>query len=267
MEQLKEYRKDLEHQELSKNTVNKYLRDVKQLYSYLNDEKLNKSNLISYKNQLETKYKTSTVNNKVVTINKYLDYIGKGDLKLKQITVQQKTELDEVLSETDYTRVLRQAKQKGTDRDVLILEIIYNTGVRVSEIQDITVESIKKGYFLADNKGKIRKVPINTRLKKQLNKYVKAHNIKTGSIVLNNRGEPLGRTYIFKRLKYLGGQARVKKSKVYPHSIRHLFAKNWIKANGDNILQLADILGHSSLETTRIYTRLNTDETRKTMEF
>lgn len=267
MKQLKEYRQDLEHKELSKSTITKYVTDVKQLELFLQDKELNKKNLIAYKKHLIKQYTTNTVNNKIVTANKFLDFIGKGNLKLKQITTQRKTELDEVLSETDYSRLLRQAKQKGNPRDVLILEIIYNTGIRVSEIKDVTVKALKKGYILADNKGKIRKVPINTRLKKQLTKYVRDNDIKAGSIILNNQGKPLGRTYIFKRLKYLGGQARIKKSKVYPHSIRHLFAKNWIKANGDNILQLADILGHSSLETTRIYTQLNTDEARETMEF
>lgn len=267
--EIKAYEKELQKQELASNTIKKYLRELNNLIKYLdaNNLKLDKDSLIDYKDKLEDEYKPNTVNNKIIILNKYLTYKGLDSLKLKQVKQQVNHNTDNVMTDTDFNRILRQAEKKGTSRDKVMLLSLYYTGLRVSELEFLTVESVKKGYITVKNKGKIRKVPIAKKLDKELKAYVKEHGIEKGAIILNKNNEPLSRNYIFKRLKYLGGQARVKKSKVYPHSIRHLFAKQWLKANGDNYLQLADILGHSSLETTRIYSRMNTDEMRDTINF
>ena len=267
--EIKAYEKDLQKQELAPTTIKKYLRELNNLIKYLdaNNLKLDKDSLIDYKDKLEDEYKPNTVNNKIIILNKYLTYKGLDSLKLKQVKQQVNHNTDNVMTDTDFTRILRQAEQKGTSRDTVMLLSLYYTGLRVSELEFLTVESVKKGYITVKNKGKIRKVPIAKKLDKELKAYVKEQGIEKGAIILNKNNEPLSRNYIFKRLKWLGGQARVKKSKVYPHSIRHLFAKQWLKANGDNYLQLADILGHSSLETTRIYSRMNTDEMRDTINF
>lgn len=267
IERLNKYKRSLEHDELAKNTVNKYLRDAKQFETYLEEKgkTLNKGATIDYKDYLRNKYEVSTINNKIVTLNRYLKAVGEDEATIKGIRVQAQ-ELDNIMTQSDYERIRRQAEQKGTDRDVLMLDIMYYTGIRVSELEYITMEAVKKGYADIDNKGKVRRVPLIKRLQKDISKYAKENNIVTGAIILNRYGEPLGRVTIFKRLKWLAGQARVKKDRIYPHSLRHLFAKNWLKRNGDNILQLADILGHGSLETTRIYTKLDVNEARKTME-
>lgn len=267
--EIKAYEKDLQKQELAPTTIKKYLRELNNLIKYLdaNNLKLDKDSLIDYKDKLEDEYKPNTVNNKIIILNKYLTYQGLDSLKLKQVKQQVNHNTDNVMTDTDFNRILRQAEQKGTSRDTVMLLSLYYTGLRVSELEFLTVESVKKGYITVKNKGKIRKVPIAKKLDKELKAYVKEQGIEKGAIILNKNNEPLSRNYIFKRLKYLGGQARVKKSKVYPHSIRHLFAKQWLKTNGDNYLQLADILGHSSLETTRIYSRMNTDEMRDTINF
>lgn len=267
--EIKAYEKDLQKQELAPTTIKKYLRELNNLIKYLdaNNLKLDKDSLIDYKDKLEDEYKPNTVNNKIIILNKYLTYQGLDSLKLKQVKQQVNHNTDNVMTDTDFNRILRQAEQKGTSRDTVMLLSLYYTGLRVSELEFLTVESVKKGYITVKNKGKIRKVPIAKKLDKELKAYVKEQGIEKGAIILNKNNEPLSRNYIFKRLKWLGGQARVKKSKVYPHSIRHLFAKQWLKANGDNYLQLADILGHSSLETTRIYSRMNTDEMRDTINF
>lgn len=267
--EIKAYEKELQKQELASNTIKKYLRELNNLIKYLdaNNLKLDKDSLIDYKDKLEDEYKPNTVNNKIIILNKYLAYQGLDSFKLKQVKQQVNHNTDNVMTDTDFNRILRQAEQKGTSRDKVMLLSLYYTGLRVSELESLTVESVKKGYITVKNKGKIRKVPIAKKLDKELKAYVKEQGIEKGAIILNKNNEPLSRNYIFKRLKYLGGQARVKKSRVYPHSIRHLFAKQWLKANGDNYLQLADILGHSSLETTRIYSRMNTDEMRDTINF
>ena len=277
---LDQYKKYLEDQELSKSTIDKYLKDIEQFEEFKNDKRykkkltvdyrkdpeFSKDLIIDYKKDLTRRYKTSTTNNKIIIINKYLKWLDLKDLTVKQVKEQNKGSLDNVLTQTDFDRIYRQAESKGTERDKIMLNTLLYTGLRVSELEFLTVEALKAGSITVNNKGKIRQVPITNQLAKQLKAYTRANNIETGSIILNNQGKPLSRNYVFKRLKWLGGQARVKKDKVYPHSIRHLFAKNWLAKNKNNVLQLADILGHSSLETTRIYTKLNTDELRATME-
>lgn len=266
---LEEYKQELIEDELAPSTIKQYISTLRQLNKFLevNNYRLDKKGLIEYKDLLEAKYKPNTINTKIIIVNKYLEDIGQAELQLKQIRVQNNHNLDTVLSENDYSRILRQAEQKGTSRDYVMLQAFYYTGLRVSELEFLTVEALRKGYIVVNNKGKIRRVPIANRLKKILNDYIQEEGIDQGSIIRNREGEALSRSYVFKRVKYLAGQARVKKSKAYPHSIRHLFAKQWLKSNGNNYLQLADILGHSSLETTRIYSRMNIDEARKTIDF
>lgn len=261
------YIEDLKKQELADNTIKKYTRDIEQLYSYLEENglKLEKEALIKYKAVLEAQYKTSTVNSKIISINKYLRHFDLETLVLKEIKEQTKTNV-ETMTQTDYNRLLRIANNKGLDRDALMLQLFFLTGIRVSELQFFTVEAVKSGYMEINNKGKIRLVPIVKTLEKDAKAYIKANNIKDGAIICNSNGQAISRFTVYNRLKYIAGQARVKKDRVYPHSLRHLFAKNWLKKNGNNILQLADILGHESLETTRVYTKLNIDETRQTME-
>lgn len=267
IKELDRYKQELIKDELAPNTIDKYVRDVELFYDFLNKNnmKLGKNELIAYKKDLETRFKPSTVNNKIITINKYLKFIDKDKLCLKAIR-EQTNNHSEAMTQNDFERIMRQAKTRNLDRNVMMLDIFYFTGVRVSELQFFTVEAVKKGYMKIDNKGKIRTVPIPKKLQKEARDYIKQNGITTGAVILSRAGNPLSRFTIFKDMKYLAGQARVKKSRVYPHSIRHLFAKNWLSKNGNNVLQLADILGHESLETTRIYTKLNIDELRKTME-
>lgn len=279
-----EYINSLKEDELKEETINKYIRDVDEFSYWLkenykdaaeeeiliswaaaNNKFVTKEITIAYKEYLREQYKLSTINNKIVTLNKFFKFIGKEDLTLKALKEQTQT-LDNIFTQTDFNRVYRQAEQKGTRRDEIMLDLFFLTGIRVSEMENFTVEAVKQGYMTIDNKGKIRNVPITAALKKKANAYCSEFNIDQGPIILSKNKNPLDRTTVFRRIKWLSGQARVKKEKAYPHSIRHLFAKNWLQRNGNNILQLADILGHESLETTRIYTKLNIDETRKTME-
>lgn len=263
---IEEYKQELRNRELSDNTIKKYMKDVKDFLTYAEKKEVTHEILISYKNELIDKFKTSTVNNKITIINNYLDFM-EADIKVKQEKEQKKNVLDNVLSENDFDRLIRMSVTKGKIRARIVMLSLYYTGVRVSELQFLTVEALKKGYMDIENKGKHRRVPICTKLSKELKKYVKGEGITKGHIILNARGESLSRSYIFKELKWIGGQARIKKSKVYPHSFRHLFAKQYLTVAGNTVLGLADVLGHSSLDTTRIYTTLSTDEQRKAINF
>lgn len=159
------------------------------------------------------------------------------------------------------------ADKKGRVREKVIMQIFYYTGIRVSELEFVTVEALKRGYIDIKSKGKHRQVPINTKLKKILKDYIKSEGITEGYIIRTRNGNLVSRSDIHKNLKWIGGQARVKKDKVYPHSFRHLFAKQWLKMNNNNILVLADILGHNSFNTTRMYTTLGLNEIRDTINF
>lgn len=266
---MKEYKKSLIDDELSNSTIKKYIRDVNQLCEYLesNEKTLSKASMIDYKNYLINEFKTSTVNNKIITINKFLKFIGHENLTVKPVRVQSEFNNDDIMTQTDYERLIRVAGNRGLDRDVLMLKAFYYTGLRVSELEFFTIEAVKKGVMEINNKGKLRNVPIPKALSKDAKAYIKAYKIESGPIIANPKGEALSRFTVYNRMKYIAGQARVKKDRVYPHSLRHLFAKNWLNANNNNVIQLADILGHESLDTTRIYTKLSINELRKTMEF
>ncbi len=264
---LRQYAAGLEEKELAGATVRKYMRDAAAFIEWADGRMVDKALTIAYKDHLRSSgYLTTTVNNKIVTLNRFLKAAGLEEQTVKNIKVQTR-DLENVMTQTDFDRIMRQAKQKGTPRDVFMLEALFRTGLRVSELQFLTVDSIQAGFILVDNKGKQRKVPVSPTLARLSRAYAKKANITAGPLIVNRRGDPLTRGYIFKRLKWLAGQARVKLTRAYPHSIRHLFAKNWLERNGaGRSLQLADILGHSSLETTRLYTRLTVSEARSTMD-
>lgn len=262
---IEEYEKELHRRELSDNTMKKYLRDVKKFIKYADGE-ITQEKFIEYKKDLIEKFKISTVNNKITIINNYLEFM-KSDVKVKQEKQQTSNVLDNVLSETDYNRLVRMSETRNKPRTRIIMLSLYHTGVRVSELQFLTVEAVSKGEMDIYNKGKHRRVPIVNKLKKELLQYIKDEGITTGEIILNARGNSLSRSYIFKELKWIGGQARVKKDKVYPHSFRHLFAKQYLEHNNNDTFTLADILGHSSLDTTRIYVTKTTKEQRDSMDF
>lgn len=263
---IKKYERELKNRELAESTIEMYLRAVSDLLEYAAERELTYDLLIDYKKAMLEKYKTSTVNNKITMINNYLEFKGR-EISLKQERTQRSNVLDDVLNQNEYERIRDMATRRGKHRTRAVIQILYYTGVRVSEIKFITVEALKRGYIDIDNKGKHRRVAISKTLESELREFIKSEGITEGQIIRNSRGEPLSRSQIFRDLKWVGGQARIKKAKVYPHSFRHLFAKQWLANNGDNVLGLADILGHSSIETTRIYTTLSTDEQRDTINF
>lgn len=252
-------------EELSEKTLTKYNRDINKFIQYSNiktKEDITKDRLIEYKDSLIKKSKTSTVNNKIIIINKFLTFLfNNKDYNLKQIKTQSKFEVDNILSKTDYDRLLKWAVKLNKMVMYYLMRTLAGTGIRISELQYITVEAVKKGKTEIYNKGKKRPVYIKETLQKDLKKYCKDKGIDKGIIFKSRSGKPLDNAYIYKEIQHIAGQARVNKKKAHPHSFRHLFAKEYLNAGG-NYLNLADILGHSSTDTTRIYSVKDANENR-----
>lgn len=273
------YKKELTHRELTESTKKLYLRAVKDLLKYAGDKEITKDLLIDYKADLLKRYATSTANTKITIVNNYLDFINK-DLSIKQERVQKSNVLDNVLTDDEFWRIINFSKEfeartsnnrnrtrANIRRIRVVMLILYYTGIRISELPYVTVEAVKNKHIDIYNKGKHRRVAIVKPLEKVLKQYIKDEEIETGSLIVNKQGKPISRSHIFRELKNIGGQARgIRKDKIYPHSFRHLFAKQYLAKDGNTILGLADVLGHSSLETTRIYSTLTTKEQREAME-
>lgn len=253
---IKKYICSLREQERSENTVKSYNRELLSLQLYLDDKPITKDKLLSYKTMIALQYAPSTCNVSIAAINSMLKYLCRPDLTLAPLKIQKQIfePEDRELTRKDYDRLIRAANLNGQDRLSLIIQTICSTGIRVSELQYITVEAAKEGKCAVNNKGKSRIVFIPAQLQKLLKKYVVKQNITAGSIFVSRNGKPLDRSNIYHSMQRLCSTARVKPSKVYPHNLRHLFAKTYYTQNKD-ISRLADILGHTSINTTRIYTR------------
>ena len=276
--------------EKSNNTVKHYEHVFKMFVDFLHNEEVTKKDVIDFKQKMQINMKPKTVNNYIVVINKFLKYaaiVDKGypsriartgeytklatmgeieDLTVKNIKMQNRSSLEEVLEPIDLKRLMRWAKKLERMDMYLIMKIIAFTGVRAEELKVFTVENIQSNYIETKNKGKIRNVILRQDLRRELIKYCKNNNIASGYIFKGKKeGTMIHSTTIYKQLKKIAGFAKVKKSKVHAHSFRHLFAIKFIEEGGD-ISELADILGHSSIETTRIYTMTTDSMKRKRME-
>jgi site-specific recombinase XerD len=268
-QKLNEFLNDMKLNELSQRTIDKYETDIKAFLEWANIkaiEEVKKELLIKYKEHLNQSLKVSSLNNKITIINKFISYLGLGsDFKLKQMKVQRKTSLEDVLSVSDYERMLRMAQKLNKIKMYYLMKTLAGTGIRIDELQHITVEAAKKGVARVNNKGKIRDIIITKKLSKELKEYCAQEGITEGIIFISKFGNVIDKAYIHRELKYIAGQARIKKDKAHAHSFRHLFAKEFISKN-NNIVLLADILGHSSLETTRIYTKKSVSEQRDILD-
>ena len=268
---IKEYKDSLKLSEKEEDTINQYEEYIKEFIKYANiknKEDITKEKLIEFKEYMQEKYKTNTINIKITVINAFITFIGlDSSYKLKHLKKQQKATLENVLTQTDYERLLRIAKVKNKKVMYYIMETLAETGIRISELEHITVEAVKKGEAVFDSKGTVeRKAFINKKLQKELLKYCKEEGIKTGIIFKSRNGNPLDSAYIYKEIQWIAGQARIKKSKAHPHSFRHLFAKNYLSKPGHNIADLKNILGHKNISTTEIYLQKSTRELKETLE-
>lgn len=264
---IEKYQQYLYREEKSRATISKYKRDIEALYQYLpEDKELTKERLVAYKQSLLMNYKVTSINSMLIAINGLLDYMNIGQLKIKLYKVQRQVfyQEDKELTKEEYKRLLKQAKKQENERLYMLLQTICGTGIRVSEHQYITVESLKEGRVMVNNKGKNRIVIINQTLKKKLKEYCYREGIQEGAIFITRKGKAMDRSNIWVEMKKLCREARVEERKVYPHNLRHLFALTYYRLYKD-VVRLADILGHVRIETTRIYTMTSGKEYQKSL--
>ncbi len=258
----------LKSEEKSKNTIEKYIRDVRAFAAYVGSVEITKETVIDYKNKLLSEsYAARSINSMLAAINSLFSFLGWVDLKVKSIRLQRQIYCPEEkeLTKAEYMRLVNTAKQKGNERLNLLLQTICATGIRVSELQYITVEAAECGEASVSLKGKTRSVFIIRQLQKKLLRYAAERNISSGAIFITRSGKPMSRTNIWREMKNLCEQAGVNPQKVFPHNLRHLFARTFYSIEKD-IAKLPDILGHSSIDTTRIYIITTGDEHRRHME-
>ena len=252
---IKKFEEHLINEEKSKATIEKYIRDLTVFVSWLGGAELNKTMVLGYKEYIISKYAPASINSILSSLNSFFDFTGEYGLKVKNLKIQKqifaKNEKD--LTKAEYDRLLAAAKAEGNQKLNLLMQTICATGIRVSELKYITVEVLKDGRADVNMKGKLRVIIIPKELCKMLKKYAAEQKISSGSIFVTKTGRPLDRTNIWKLMKSLCVSANVDKGKVFPHNLRHLFARTFYSIEKD-IVRLADILGHSSVNTTRIYT-------------
>ena len=255
-------------EEKSVNTIEKYLRDVRAFAKHMSGKEVTKENVIGYKNELISEgYAARSINSMLASLNSLFSFLGWSDCKVKSLKLQRQIYCPEEkeLTKAEYMRLVNTAKQKGNERLNLLIQTICGTGIRVSELQFITVEAVKCGNAIISLKGKTRSVFIVRDLQKKLHRYAAEQGIKSGAIFITRTGKPISRTNIWREMKALCEQANVNSNKVFPHNLRHLFARVFYGIEKD-IAKLADILGHSSINTTRIYIISTGTEHRQRME-
>lgn len=252
---IEKFRKYLLNEEKSAVTVEKYIRDVKSFKKWVDGREIVKAEMLLYKKHLIELYAPASVNSILSSLNSFFGFNEWYDLRVKNVKVQRQmfVSADKELNKSEYERLLRAAKNKKNEKLYLIMQTICSTGIRVSELKFITVESVKSGQAQVKLKGKVRTVFLPDELVKLLKRYVGEQEIESGSVFVTRTGKPIDRHGIWKAMKELCESAGVKKEKVFPHNLRHLFARTYYSIQKD-MARLADILGHSNVNTTRIYT-------------
>lgn len=266
IEQINLFEKYLLQEEKSAATVEKYLRDVRAFFAFAKEEEINKEFVINYKKRLiEEKYEVASVNSMLASVNSFLQFLGWDDCKVKGVRTQKQIYCPEEkeLTKEEYKSLLEAANNKP--RLKLLLQTICSTGIRVSELSYFTVEAVKAGEIKVSCKNKTRTVLIPKMLKKLLLKFAKQNQIMSGVIFRTRNGTALNRSNIWSEMKKLCEVAKVNPSKVFPHNLRKLFARTFYKLEKD-IAKLADILGHSNINTTRIYIVSTGTEHRRKLE-
>ena len=264
---VEEFENYLRFEEKSENTIQKYIRDVRFLREFASVREISKTLAIEFKAYLAEKYELSSSNSMIAAVNAFFRFLGWGELCIKQFKIQRKAFCSEEreLTKDEYFRLVNTAKQKGNERLNLILQTICGTGIRVSELRFITVEAARKGETVVTCKNKTRTIFIVRGLQKKLLNYSKRNRIATGCLFITKAGKPMERCSIWREMKRLCKDAHVSPTKVFPHNLRHLFARTFYGIEKD-IAKLADILGHSNINTTRIYIIATGEEHKRKME-
>ena len=253
-DQLTQFRALLKNEEKSAATLNKYLRDIQRFALWLGDAPLERDAMLDYKADLMRPYAAGSVNSILAALNRFLRMIAREDCRVHRLRIQYQAYSPEEreITAQEYADLVRTARETGRARLALVLQTICATGIRVSEVRYITVEAAQRGRAEISLKGKIRAILIPGKLCRKLLKYARKQKIASGEIFLTRGGKSLSRKQIWAEMKGLCQKAGVASSKVFPHNLRHLFARTFYQACRD-VAKLADVLGHSSIETTRIY--------------
>lgn len=249
------FKSHLTNEEKSMLTVEKYIRDISAFFEWSEGKRINKATVLEYKAYLAEKYKPSSVNSILSSLNSFFTYNKWYDCRVKSLKIQKQifVSKEKELTKAEYERLLTAAKSKKNKRLYLLMQTICSTGIRVSELRFITVNAINSGIAEINCKGKLRRAFLPKKICKLLKKYVKEKKITSGAVFVTKTGNQLDRSNICSDMKKLCDSACVSKNKVFPHNLRHLFARTYYSLQKD-IVRLADILGHSSVDTTRIYT-------------
>ena len=249
---------------MAQNTITAYLYAVKEFNSRFKE--LNKKNLLAYKTFLIETYKPKTVNLRIQAINKYLDFVGKSKLRLKSVKVQQRTYLENVISNADYLFLKKKLRQEDNKEWYFVVRFLAATGARVSELVQIKVEHVQVGYYDIYTKGgKIRRIYIPKALRVETTEWLEGSKRTTGYLFLNRFGQRITTRGVAQQLKNYAVKYGLNEKVVYPHSFRHRFAKNFLEKFND-ISLLADLMGHESIETTRIYLRRSSTEQQEIVD-
>ncbi len=246
-------------------TIEKYIRDVKSFANWLSDDQLTKMTVLKYKEYLTDIYATASVNSILSSLNSFFDYAEWNHLKVKTIKIQKRifSVKSKELTVEEYNKLLGAAKKNK--KLYYLMQTICSSGIRVSELKFITVEAVREKQAIIKCKGKMRIVFLPDKLCKMLLQYAKERKITSGPVFVSKKGKPLDRSSIWKMMKNLCEDAGVERDKVFPHNLRHLFARTYYSIQKD-IVRLADILGHSSINTTRIYTMETGEVHRKQIQ-
>lgn len=267
-EDMNEFRYYLQERENSEATIEKYMRDVKKFMIFAGtDQPVGKEKLLEYKEWLIENYAVSSVNSMLVALNQFLVFLEKGRLRLRRIKVQRLDALcmDRVLDKREFQKLVRTARQQGKDQIAMIMETMCATGIRVSELKFFHVENVRNGIVRVWNKGKYRMVILPELLRKKLLLYIGRNGIRSGVIFRTRTGREKNRSNIWKEMKVIGELANISLKKVFPHNLRHLFARTFYRET-KNLINLADILGHSNLDVTRGYASDGIKEWKRNIE-
>lgn len=266
---LNEFRDRLLEEEKAQSTVEKYMHDVGVFFDYVKEENgIDKHTVIAYKEYLTAHYAAASVNSMLAALNVFLKAMGWHECTVRALKIQKEAfrERERDLTKAEYLRLLKTAKEKGKMRLYWTMQVLCATGIRVSELRYITVESLQTGSARVCSKGKQRTVLLPAALCRKLRRYVTECGITGDSIFVTRSGKPVDRSNICHDMKALCEEASICREKVFPHNLRHLFAVTYYKAKKD-ISHLADLLGHASINTTRIYTLVSSEEQKQQIEY
>lgn len=252
---MKDFTNYLRQEERSMNTISKYIRDLNLFFSYLGEKKIDKTIMLEWKESLSITHAPTSINSMLAAVNKFLEWDGLGTCKVKPLKIQKQifVKPEKELTREEYLRLVKTAEKESNKRLALIIQTICATGIRVSELKFITAEAVKTGRAMVNCKGKTRVVFLPKDLCQLLKHYCREQRIERDMIFRTKTGKAIDRTNIWRDMKSLCRGAGVKPEKVFPHNLRHLFARSYYQLDRD-LVRLADLLGHSSLSTTRIYT-------------